>query len=128
MHDWLTKVDTTDIRWRKRVRLAGLITGLFGASMGPVAWILWAMPRFQQTSFSPIELLFMVMVLLRWGIVVAAMKWELIGLLLILDSVFLAIFLRDWPLGLLLLLCSPLLASGILFFLSWRERRKIDEK
>ena len=86
------------------------------------------MPRFQQTSFSPFELLFTVVVILRWGIVATAIKWELIGLLLILDSVFLAIFLSDWPLGLLLLFCLPLLSSGVLFYLSWREKRKTDGK
>ncbi|HEX76542.1 MAG TPA: hypothetical protein G4O12_08215 [Dehalococcoidia bacterium] len=120
-------MNTTDIKWRKRVRLAGLITGLFGASMGPVVWVMWAMPRFQQTSFSPFELLFMVMVLVRWGVVIAAMKWDLIGLLLILDGVFLATFLWDWPLGLLLFVSLPLLVSGILFLLSWREGWKQHE-
>ena len=121
MHYWLTKVNTTDTRWRKRFRLAGLITGLFGASMGPAAWIMWAVPRFQQTSFSPFELLFSIMVLIRWGIVATAMKWELIGSLLIIDSALLAIFLWDWPLGLLLSSCLPLLASGVLFLVSWMK-------
>jgi len=69
----------------------------------------------------------MVMVLVRWGVVIAAMKWDLIGLLLILDGVFLATFLWDWPLGLLLFVSLPLLVSGILFLLSWREGWKQHE-
>lgn len=110
---------------RERFRLSGLILGLIGAALGLPVFFLWGIPRFQQVRFDPQELTFMFLVIIRWIEVGFAWKWALIfGVVLIFDSVFLAIFLREWPLGILLFFCGLILASGVLFILSWLEGRK----
>lgn len=127
-----------------RLRLPGLILGIVGAVAGLPASFLCCLGAIQ--SPWSLELGYVVFSWLgHWAILMVACKWALVGgVLLILDSSLLAIFLGDevlarlfrlplppfldaLVLGLWLFIFLSLLASGILFILSWREGRKYPE-
>lgn len=116
----------------KWLRRAGLILGIIGAGVGGPTSFLSCVAAFQ--SPWSLELGYVVFSWLgHWAFLLVACKWALVGgVLLILDSSLLAVFLfvrhqwSGWNLlsTLFLSIFLLLLASGILFILSWGERRK----
>jgi len=130
---------------RSRLRLVGLILGIVGAVAGLPASFLCCLGAIQ--SPWSLDLGYVVFSWLgHWAILMVACKWALVGgVLLILDSSLLAIFLGDevlarlfrlplppfldaLVLGLWLFIFLSLLASGVLFILSWREDRNIRRR
>ena len=118
-----------------RLRRAGLILGFVGAGVGSPTSFLSCLAAFQ--SPWSLELGYVVFSwLMHWIIILVACKWALVGgVLLILDSSLLATFLfpgHQWSgwnvLSVLFFsIFLLLLASGVLFLLSWREGRKHGE-
>ena len=126
-----------------RIRRAGLILGLIGAGAGiPLSFVSclgsWESP------FRPELAYFWFSWMMHWAILLAAYIRPLIGgLLLIIDSSLLATlfflphlfylpYFAYFPLdlmglGLFLPTDLPLLASGVLFVLSWGKGRKRGE-
>ena len=120
---------------RARLRQVGLILGLVGAGVGIPTSFLSCFAAFQ-SPWSPELGYVMFSWLMHWIIILIARKWALFGgMLLILDSSILAIFLfpgHQWSgwnvlsvlfLSILLLLLS----SGVLFILSWAEARRYPQ-
>ncbi len=120
---------------RTRLRRAGLILGFVGAGIGSPTSFLSCLAAFQ-LAWS-LEVGYVVFSwLMHWAILLVASKWALVGgVLLILDSSLLATFLfpghqwSGWNMLSVLFLSVflLLLASGVLFILSWREGRKHGE-
>ncbi len=120
---------------RTRLRLVGLILGIVGAVAGFPASFLSCLAAFE-LAWS-LEVGYVVFSwLMHWAILLVACKWALVGgVLLILDSSLLATFLfrgHQWSgwnvLSVLFLsVFLLLLASGVLFILSWGEGRKHGE-
>ena len=120
---------------RARLRLLGLILGFVGAAVGSPTSFLSCLAAFQ--SPWSLELGYVMFSwLMHWIIVLIAGKWALVGgVLLILDSSLLAIFLfpgHQWSgwnvLSVLFLsIFLLLLTSGVLFLLSWGTGRKHGE-
>ena len=127
-----------------RLRLAGLILGIVGAIACLPASFLCCLGAIQ--SPWSLELGYVVFSWLgHWAILMVACKWALVGgVLLIIDSSLLGIFLGDEVLIRLFQLPLPpfldalvlvlwlfifllLLASGILFILSWIEGPRYPE-
>jgi len=128
----------TQIEKRNRtkwLRRAGLILGFAGAGVGSPTSFLSCLAAFQ--SPWSLELGYVVFSwLMHWAILLVACKWALVGgVLLILDSSLLVTFLflgHQWSgwnvLSVLFLsIFLLLLASGVLFLLSWAEARRHRE-
>lgn len=124
-----------------RLRLIGLTLGIAGIVASFPASFLSCVGNIQ-SNWSPQLVYVAFSWLIYCGILLVACKWALVGgVLLILDSSLLAAFLGDeflvvlshLPLppfldtlfwGLWLFISLSLLASGILFILSWAEERR----
>ena len=136
--------ERTQIAKRKRgarLQLAGLIVGIVGAGACLPASFFSCLSAFEAPW--SLELGYVMFSwLIHWAILLVACKWALVGgVLLILDSSLPATVLSDevffrlplppfldaLVLGLWLFIFLSLLASGILFILSWREGRKQGE-
>ena len=139
------RTQTAKSNVQMRLRRAGLILGIVGAVAGLPTSFLCCLGAIQ--SPWSLGLGYVVFSWLgHWAILMVACKWALVGgVLLILDSSLLAIFLGDevlarlfrlplpsfldaLVLGLWLFIFLSLLASGVLFILSWREDRNIRRR
>ena len=119
----------------RRTRLVGLILGIIGAGVGSPTSFLSCLAAFQ--SPWSLEVGYVAFSwLMHWIILLVACNWALTGgVLLILDSSLLATFLfpgHQWSgwnvLSVLFLsVFLLLLASGVLFLLSWTEERRRPE-
>ena len=120
----------------KWLRRAGLILGLVGAGVGSPTSFLSCVAAFQLPWSLEVGYVAFSW-LVHWVIILVACRWALVGgVLLILDSSLVAAFLflgHQWSgwnvlsvlfLSILLLL----MASGVLFILSWGEGRKYLER
>ncbi len=124
-------MNTTNSKQRERLRLTATILGVIGVVADMALAFVSCLASFQspwslELAYSLFSWLVHLAVLLVAGI------WPFIGgVLLILDSSLLATFffvthslVGLLGLGLFLTAYLPLLASGVLFLLSWREGRR----
>jgi hypothetical protein len=116
----------------KWLRRAGLILGIVGAGVGSPTSFLSCVAAFQLPWSLEVGYVGFSW-LVHWAILLVASRWALVGgVLLILDSSLVAAFLflghqwSGWNLLSVLYLSVflLLLASGILFIISWGEGRK----
>jgi len=115
----------TNSKKRKWLHRGGLITGLIGAGASTLMLLFWFGGAMLQARLCREDWSFVALFPIHWVGVTIAGKWPLIGaVVLIADTLLLVGLLLNTRLDYMSFIGVLLLASGILFLLSWREGRK----